>query len=285
MTLRDGRTLEYAELGEPSGVAVLFFHGTPATAGQAAVVAGAAEAHGVRLVAPSRPGYGESTVAPPGLATSASDVLELADHLGLERFAVTGASGGGPFALAVAAVAPDRVTAVAVLAGPGVYAEVKPEVLADEDRRSLALLAQGEVDEAVRLTTETGDAELAGLRGLSPVEFSAALQTMAPPGESWFDSHPELRAHFEADFRRAVTTSDGYARDNLSWLGPWDIDLATITTPVELVYGESDRMAELAHGEWLHERLPNSQLRVIPGGHGDVTFGAAADAFAAFASA
>jgi pimeloyl-ACP methyl ester carboxylesterase len=54
---------------------------------------------------------------------------------------------------------------------------------------------------------------------------------------------------------------------------------------VRLVYGDSDGMAPLVHGEWLRARLPNSELHIIPGGHGDATFGAAADAFEAIASA
>ncbi len=278
--LRDGRTLEYAELGDPSGAPVLFFHGTPGTAGQATVVADAARGRGVRLVAPSRPGYGASTMSPPGLAVTAADSLELADQLGLRRFALMGSSGGGPFALAVAAAAPDRVTAVAVHAGPGCYADVKPDVLGDDDRRAFALLEVGDHEEAMRIMVTLGDADLGGLRGLSSVEFSAALSAMAPPGESWLDRHPDLKQAFESDFQRAITTSDGFARDNLSWLDAWDVDLAAVTTPVRLVYGDSDRMTELAHAEWLRARLPSSDLHVVPGGHGDASFGAADETFA-----
>lgn len=132
--------------------------------------------------------------------------------------------------------------------------------------------------------TGLGDAFLSGMRGLSAEEFSAALRAQAPPGgKDWFDEHPDLRGTFEADFQRAITTSDGFARDNLSWLGPWDIDLSAVTARVRLVYGESDQMAEPMHGEWLHARLPSSDLHVIPGGHGHVTFGAAGDALASLA--
>jgi pimeloyl-ACP methyl ester carboxylesterase len=285
VTLRDGRTMEYADLGDPEGTAVLFCHGTPATGGQALVLADTARAHGVRLLAPSRSGYGDSTSSSPGLAPAAADMLELADKVGLERFAVIGSSGGGPFALALAATSPDRVRGVAVHGGPGVYAEVQPEVIEDDDRRALALARDGDVDEAMRIMTGLGDAFLGGMRGLAPAEFSAALQKMAPPGENYFERHPDLRGAFESDFQRAITTSDGFALDNLSWLGPWDIDLTSITAPVRLVYGESDRMAQPAHGTWLHERLPTSELQVIPGGHGDVTFGAVADSFAVLSEA
>jgi pimeloyl-ACP methyl ester carboxylesterase len=284
LTLRDGRTLEYAELGDPAGIPVVFFHGTPATAGQAGVVADAARTRGVRLVAPSRPGYGASTLSPPGLAATAVDFLELADQLTLERFAVLGISGGGPFALAVAAGAPDRITSVTVHAGPGAYAEVMPDMLEEDDRRALALVADGDVDAAMALEGALADADVGKLRELSDADFTAAMRAMAPPGESWLDRHPAARAAFEADFRRAITPVDGSVRDNLSWLGTWDVDLGAITHRVRLVYGESDAMSPLAHAEWLRERLTDSDLHVVPGGHGDVCFGAAADTFAVIAA-
>jgi pimeloyl-ACP methyl ester carboxylesterase len=283
VTLRDGRSLEYADLGDPAGRPVLFLHGTPATGGQGVVVAEMARSRGMRLIAPSRPGYGTSTNSPAGLAPTAADTVELADQLGLGQVCVVGSSGGGPFALGLAARVPDRITGLAVHGGPGVYSEVKPEVLGDEDRRALALLEDGDPDEAARVMGALGDADLGGLRGLTPAEFSAAMEKMAPPGENWFDRHPDLQEAFESDFQRAIVTSDGFGRDNLSWLGPWDIDLTAVTTPVRLVYGESDRMSEVAHGEWLRERLPSSELIVIPGGHGDVAFGAVDPTLAVFA--
>ena len=284
MTLRDGRTLEYAEFGDPTGAPVIFFHGTPATGGQAVVADDLAREHGVRLIAPTRPGYGDSAAGPLGLAATAADTVELADHLGLDRFALMGTSGGGPFSLAVAAAAPDRVTVVAVHASPGRYAEVKPEVIGEGDRKALDLAAEGRPDEAVRLMNEVADKDLDGLRGLDEEEFAAAMAAMEPPGESWLDRRPALKRAFRADFQRAVTTSEGMSRDNLAWLDAWDVDLAAVTAPVRLVYGEGDTMAEVAHAEWLQARLPSSELHVVPGGHGDAIFGSAADTFAAVTS-
>ncbi|HEY3528142.1 MAG TPA: alpha/beta hydrolase [Nocardioides sp.] len=280
VTLHDGRTLEYADLGDPAGRPVVFFPGTPATAAQGAVVADAARVNGVRLVAVSRPGYGASTNTPPGLTSAAADAVELADQLGVERFVAMGVSGGAPYALAAAALAPDRVSSVAVLGGPGSHAEVNPEDLDDDDRRALAMIADGDVDDAIALETAAADNQLAGLRGLSTEEFAAAFRQMAPPGPNWFDDHPDSRPAFNADFQRGITTSEGYVRDNVSWLGPWDFDLAAVTVPVRLVYGESDRMVPSEHGEWLRERLADSEMHVVPGGHGHATFGAAEETFA-----
>lgn len=273
VALRDGRTLEYADLGAAAGRPVLFFHGTPATAGQAAVVAPVAQAAGVRLVALSRPGYGASTPAPPGLTSTAGDGVELADALGLDGFVTMGTSGGGPYALAVAALAPDRVTGVAVLGGPGDHREVSPHDLDDADRRAIELLAAGDVDAASATLTRWSETALGPLQGRSTEEFHAMLQETMPPGGTWFESHPDALPLFEADFQRAVTTFDGFVRDNLSWLGAWDFDLSAVRSPVRLVYGDSDQMVPAAHGAWLHERLADSELSVIPGGHGHATFG------------
>jgi pimeloyl-ACP methyl ester carboxylesterase len=225
-------------------------------------------------------------MTPPSLAATAADLVEFADQLGLSRFAVVSASGGGPFALAVAAAAGagERVTAVAVHAGLGSFVEVQPEVLEEDDRRALELLQDGDVEAAMALELTLAEADLGRLRELSDADFSAALASMAPPGPDWLDERPEARAVFQADFRRAITPLDGSVRDNLSWLGAWDFDLAAVDVPVRLVYSHDDGFVSMAHAEWLRARLPHSELHVIPGGHGDVSFGAMEDSFAAIAA-
>ena len=68
----------------------------------------------MRLVVPNRPGIGGSAFLPNRrILDWFSDVLTLADTLGIERFAVAGVSGGGPYALACALSIPQRLTAVA----------------------------------------------------------------------------------------------------------------------------------------------------------------------------
>jgi pimeloyl-ACP methyl ester carboxylesterase len=283
-TLRDGRSLEYADLGDPDGTPVLFLPGTPGAAGQGAIVADAARSAGVRLLAVSRPGYAGSTNSPPGLTSTASDVVELADQVGLGRFVTMGCSGGGPYALALAAHAPDRVTSVAVLGGIADSREVSPEELDAEDRRAIELLGAGDVQGAAAILEAWSQKNFGALQHLSPEDFHTEMQRTKPPGESWLEERPESEAHFEADFQRALTTFDGFVRDNLSWLGAWDFELSAVRTPVRLVYGEGDRMVPTAHGEWLHARLADSELDVIPGGHGDATFGAAERLLAHLAS-
>ncbi|WP_049914193.1 alpha/beta fold hydrolase [Haloterrigena salina] len=119
ITLPDGRTLAFATYGDRNGAPLLFHHGTPGSSRLGALLSASAHDHGVRVIAPSRPGYGRSDPHPDGtFETWAADCRALADTLGLESFAVAGFSGGGPYALAVAADHPDRITDVGVIGGP-----------------------------------------------------------------------------------------------------------------------------------------------------------------------
>ncbi|OVE83984.1 alpha/beta hydrolase [Natronolimnobius baerhuensis] len=117
--MSDGRTLAYATFGPADGTPLVFHHGTPGSSILGAVLSYAARGQGVRLIAPTRPGYGRSDPYPEGtLETWADDCAELADELGLESFAVAGFSGGGPYALAVADALPERVTAAGIVSAP-----------------------------------------------------------------------------------------------------------------------------------------------------------------------
>jgi pimeloyl-ACP methyl ester carboxylesterase len=114
--LPDGRTLAYEIHGDPDGAPLVFHHGAPGSCVLGALFSEAADEHGVRVIAPTRPGYGASDPDPNGtLDTWADDCLTLADHHSHGSFAVTGFSGGGPFALRVAERLPNRVTAVGLV--------------------------------------------------------------------------------------------------------------------------------------------------------------------------
>lgn len=279
--LADGRDLEYVEFGDPDGQPVVYFHGTPGTAGSAALLDDAAGRRQVRLLAFSRPGYGRSTTSAPGLACVGRDVGELASALGIEEFSVFGTSGGGPFALATAAVLPDRVARVIVAAGPGPVHLLAPQHLEPDDVRALKLLAAGDVDGAVALVTAEARRDFEPLRNLQDQAFEEALSRVAPPSEHYFDTRPDERRAFVADFRRGIERYDGFVRDNLSWSGPWDVDLADVLAPVLLLYGDADAMAPAANGEWLAEQLATATLSIQPdAGHGEITFGTGEQVFA-----
>jgi len=245
LVLADVRRVDTWEGGDPRGRAVVFCHGTPAGRLQAALGDGAARRVGVRLVAASRPGYGGTTDTATTLTSVAGDTVEVADRLGISEFAVLGVSGGGPYALAVGAVAPDRVGAVGVVAGVGPLAELEP---ASVDAKVAAHLRAGHVEPAVARQDHL--LRNGGSRRLGTFVAPELLEPWTPAG------------------RPGVPAYRGASRDALA-VGPgWDLDLEAVRAPVHLWYGDRDRAVPLAHGVWLHEHLPTSTLVVREGaGH------------------
>src|SRR5205823_8781967 len=120
--LPDGRTLAYAEWGDPAGRPIVTCHGTPGCRLNRHPNQDLVRSTGARVIAFDRPGYGRSTRnAGRRVVDVVPDVVALVDHLGLDEFAVVGGSGGGPHALAVAASMPDRVTRVGCIVGVASY--------------------------------------------------------------------------------------------------------------------------------------------------------------------
>ncbi|OJJ05251.1 hypothetical protein ASPVEDRAFT_31646 [Aspergillus versicolor CBS 583.65] len=121
LSLPDGRTLSYAEYGIPSGTPLLYLHGFPSSRLEASAFDPIARSRNLRIIAPERPGYGQSTFQPNRqIRDYPADIQSLADHLNLPSFAVLGGSGGGPYALACAHSLPHhRLSGVGVLAGAG----------------------------------------------------------------------------------------------------------------------------------------------------------------------
>jgi pimeloyl-ACP methyl ester carboxylesterase len=261
-----GLTLRAREAGDPAGRPVLHFHGTPGCRLELAWGDEAAAA-GVRLVTFDRPGYGGSTPAPFGLTSLALLALAVADELGLDRFATSGLSGGGPFALAVAALAPDRVSAVGVLSGAGPFQHVPGalEGLSDIDKEAVALLADDRDAAAARFASGFPTLE----------DFPDVDALLARFGPALSDRDKEIVSDslggpaFLADVREALRQGRlGGGWDNVAWVGPWDIDLDAVQSPVLLRYGAEDRMAPPAHAQWLDEHLATATLVMRPGeGH------------------
>ncbi len=260
--LPDGRTLDVWQGGDPRGLPVVYFHGTPAGRLQAALGDGAARRAGVRLVAFSRPGYGASSDTATTLTSVAQDTLDLADLLGIGEFGTLGASGGGPFALATAAVDPDRVTAVGVVAGVASLAALDPTVGEDP---AVRLALAGDMTRAVAVNDTQFGAPLDVSPEVRDEQVVGALSALAP-GEAPLP--PEMLEPWAADLRDALPTYRGASRDSLAFAVGWDVDLAAVTAPVWLWYGDRDQLVPLEHGRWLHERLPTSTLVVREGaGH------------------
>ena len=262
LRLRDGRDLAYTEIGDPAWPCVIFFHGAPASRLRVAYIEPQLLAKGVRVVSPDRPGYGGSSPQHGrSMADWIPDVTELADALGIHRFAVAGHSTGGPYAVACAALLPERVSAGMVLGGvtdmgwPGAW-KGYPET-------EIHLMRLASEESAAAWCLEKYGADGGGFMTSSGIAFPE-------PDERLYANEEVARllaASRREAFRQGVT---GYAQDMVVQGRPWPVDPRAITAPFEVVHGELDTILPMAHSRHTAELIPGSVLRVLPG-HGHLT--------------
>jgi pimeloyl-ACP methyl ester carboxylesterase len=265
----EGAPLQVRLAGDPEGVPVVYFHGTPGSRLDLAHADDLVAASGVRLISFDRPGYGGSSPAPFGLTRVARLALGLAEQLGLERFATLGMSGGGPFALATGAIGGSRVTRIGIASGAGPFQHVPGaiEELSEIDKKALALLPDKAAEAAATFAAGFGPLRVAMRKGDDAVRIAFAPVLSAHDRELFAD--PAVSATLIASMREGLRQgAEGAGWDNVAWIGAWDFDVATTAQPVMLWYGDEDLMAPPPHGLWLNEHLPHARLVLRPGeGH------------------
>jgi pimeloyl-ACP methyl ester carboxylesterase len=258
----DGRTLQVLERGDPDGRPVLVHNGTPNSRLLYDPTVELAERQGIRLISYDRPGYGGSDRDPGrSVASCAHDVRAIAGALGIERLAVWGISGGGPHAIACAALLPDLVPAVGVLASPvpwgadgldyfeGMGRENVEDIeLMITDRAAGRAKHEEEREEALAATPETLYTIMETL--LSPVDREALT--------------PALTEFLcEATQVGLEPGADGWWDDDVAFIEPWGFELDQIRTPVLLLHGRHDQFVPFSHGEWLARHIPGVEARLL----------------------
>jgi pimeloyl-ACP methyl ester carboxylesterase len=259
----DGRTIEVLAGGDRDGFGLLLHGGSPSAVAEYPPMDATARSLGLRLVTYSRPGYGASTPRPEA-GRFADDVVEsvsVLDALGIEEFVTLGWSGGGPRALACAALLPDRCRAATSLAGVAPY-----------DARGLDWFAgMAEENHEEYQAAEAGpDAYEAYLvesflpiLEASPEELAQAMGALVPPVDravlsgafaDWLS-----RSFHHAGAQGVVGVRD----DGLAGVAPWGFDLAGIRVPVAVWQGRLDAMVPYAHGEWLAAAVPGAEAHLL----------------------
>ena len=270
--LRDGRTLAYAEAGAAGGFPVISCHGTPACRLPGGW-ARAADAAGARFIQPDRPGYGASDFNPDHSLTEwARDVAELADSLGLDRFAVVGTSGGGPYAAACAHALPARVSALGLVCGVGPFWDV-PEVDAcatDETGswiRELIDLARRDPEDAVAHAREEceQDAAMVARDPAEWMQFWFENEDM-PDADRELAARPDVRAWSLASLEESLRGGiEGYVQDELVLtVRPWGFRAEAISVPTYIWHGERDTLAPVGGARYLAAVIPESSSRFFP---------------------
>jgi pimeloyl-ACP methyl ester carboxylesterase len=216
---------------------------------------------GIRLITFDRPGYGRSDrMIGRSVADIAADVERIADFLQLEEFAVLGRSGGGPHALACAALLPGAVRRVAVLAG---LAPVEADGLdwfegmaTTNTREYMAVQRQGSLISArLQIMAERIRAD--------PMQLVANIFSDLTPSDRRIVFDVEIRRMLMETYAEAVRTSaDGWIDDLLAFCSPWGFDVGDITIPTMLWHGANDTFTPVHHSRWLADNIPTSTVTV-----------------------
>ena len=263
--LRDGRRLAYAEYGDPQGKPIFFFHGTPGSRLFHHPDTSVAASAGALIIAIDRPGFGRSDFKlGRTLLDWPSDVVQLADALNIERFAVMGYSGGGPYAAVCASSIPDRLTAAGLVSS--IAPLDSPEITRGMHgmghmffslERHLPPLAR--LSCRLMCTTWRSNPDLYFKAQLNGLYNSKEAQTLLPM----------MKAMLTADLLEAVRDgTHGITWDLEILARPWGFPLHAIPTDVFLWHGEDDTQAPLAMGKRLAGAIPHCRATFFPGeGH------------------
>jgi pimeloyl-ACP methyl ester carboxylesterase len=230
-----------------------------------------ASARGLRLVGYDRAGYGGSTRhVGRSVADVAGDLAALADSLGVERFFTWGVSGGGPHALACAALLGDRVIAAASVASPAPYDAAGLDFLAGMGEDNIEEFGAAIVGAAA--LAEYLAPEREQLLSAAPEDLQKAMESLLPDvdvaalsGDNAEFLHESMASGLEHGY-------DGWLDDDVAFVGPWGFDVTSIAVPLLLMQGELDLMVPYAHGTWLAAQLPDATVRLRPG-EGHVSLG------------
>jgi pimeloyl-ACP methyl ester carboxylesterase len=260
----DGRRLSTQSSGDPDGRPVFVLHGTPGSRLGPHPRSAVLHRLGVRLISHDRPGYGGSDrLAGRRVADAAADVLAIADAYGLERFSVVGRSGGGPHALACAALLPERVTKAAVLVGLAPHGADGLDWfdgMAQSNVIEFTAAANG-YEDIVAHTKVVADAVRA-----NPASLITRLQAELPDPDRRVVADRGIQSMLIETYAEALRTSDyGWIDDALAFCSPWGFDPASVTVPVLVWHGDSDVFSPASHARWLADRIPGAAVVVQAG--------------------
>lgn len=232
------------------GPTLIYHNGSPHTGAILEPVLAEATARGMRLVSYARPSYGDSSPRPGrDVASAAGDVLRITDALGIDRFATMGGSGGGPHALACAALLPDRVTAVVGLASMAPFTT--------DFNWFAGMAAPGGLRSA--FAGRDARARFAETDEFDPNSFTAA---------DYAALEGDWRAVGADAGRAGEAGDDGLIDDDVAFAKLWGFDVASIRVPALFIQGDEDRVVPPAFALWLQQHTPGADLWVRPGdGH------------------
>jgi pimeloyl-ACP methyl ester carboxylesterase len=258
VVLADGRHLSYAEYGLPEGHPVLYFHGAPSSRLEPLLIGeDTFIRHGLRVIAPDRPGMGRSSFQPHrGFAAWPVDVSALADAMGVEKFSVLGNSGGGIYAAACAARIPERLHSAVIVSGS--WRMDQPQSLAGLHATTqltwrLAKWMPMLLGPLLKSMAAGAGRDLAQMKNRLP-----------QPDYDAFESAGRLEI-FGYVLREAMRQgARGPAWDMHLYVRPFDIRVQDIRMPLHIFHGEKDANVPLPWVRAALAEIPTAKLTTYP---------------------
>lgn len=265
LILTDGRNLSYSDTGSGNNGTWIHCHGIPGSRNELMHLTDDLGKAGIRVIVPDRPGYGESAPHPDfGFASHGDDLRQLADHLQLDQFALSGFSGGGVFAMAAAHDLGDRVTRLTIAATPAVPLMDDPYAHASEltaETWRAALESREQLAQALEALTD------------SPEALAVALLDAVGEDERRYLTSQPVYLGFYTSLRAALAQGPATAAGALaldSQLIARDLPFrpGAIHTRIQVLHGERDKLVHPEHQEALIGHLPGPDSHRIAGaGH------------------
>ncbi len=254
--LSSGRALSFEQYGDPTGIPVIGFHGTPGSRLALQVISEAAKANNLRVIAADRPGYGRSDpISRSSFSLYVRDIAELADALLVDKFIAWGTSGGGPFALACAAELPKRVILVGIVSGIGPL----------RNRHSMRgmIAANRTMFNITRISPVVGSAIISRMIKASLPSMKAHVRNGTSPSAS---INPQTFAIVQFDQEEAIRNGGkGICFDMTLLWQKWDFELADIEAPVHIWHGDKDNLAPPELARYVAANVPNDKLVMYSG--------------------
>jgi pimeloyl-ACP methyl ester carboxylesterase len=254
--------LRWHEFGDPAGSPVIYTAGTPVSGLGGATYDQAARAAGLRWLSPDKPGYGGSDYQPKrSLIGWADDLAALAGHLGLDRFALAGESGGGPFTLAAGHRLAGRVSVVALIASGGPISPAEMKGMKAQIRVMVWLASHAPAVNTVPIAAMRRQVVSRARR-----ERSLQRELAGAPEAA----HAALRIEYAAVADALRPGTRATVQELAISKRPWPFPLSDVKTPVHLWHGELDRNAPIAFARRLARELPDATLHVSDSSGHDV---------------
>jgi len=255
--LKDGRMLGYTEYGTPEGKPVFYFHGFPGSRLDwllSDADDSAAELN-ARIIAVDRPGMGLSDFKRGRrILDWPDDVIELADALQVDRFAVLGISGGGPYALACAHRIPGRLTTTAIVCGIG-----PSEAPGAKDGTAMLLPGKSTLMRKLLLMLMA-----MGFRR-NPDRFLSQMKDAVAEPDKLLLAQPEVVQTFIYSVREAFRSGTrGASWDAVLYKRPWGYQLQDISMQIHLWHGELDTQVPVSVGQYVANAVPNCRAKFLP---------------------